>query len=96
LAQEILDIAAKFNRQKNFSNICYWGFCDKSSIFGTPTDSDIVKLFHEQNIPTMDSGSVTGMNGLIIGITKLDGIKGICLLGETSRYDIDAKHQSPF
>jgi proteasome assembly chaperone (PAC2) family protein len=96
LVQEILDIAAKFNRQKNFSNICYWGFCDKSSIFGTPTDSDIVKLFHEQNIPTMDSGSVTGMNGLIIGITKLDGIKGICLLGETSRYDIDAKHQSPF
>jgi proteasome assembly chaperone (PAC2) family protein len=55
-----------------------------------------VKLFHEQNIPTMDSGSVTGMNGLIIGITKLDGIKGICLLGETSRYDIDEKHQSPF
>ena len=30
----------------------------------------------------MDSGSITGMNGLIIGI---------CLSGETSRYDVDAK-----
>ncbi|HZA07373.1 MAG TPA: hypothetical protein VE619_06695 [Nitrososphaeraceae archaeon] len=43
-----------------FSNICYWSFCDKSRIFGTPADSDIVKSFNEQNIPTIDSGSIIG------------------------------------
>jgi proteasome assembly chaperone (PAC2) family protein len=52
---------------------------------------DIVKSFHEQNISTMDGGSITGMNGLIIGIAKLRGIKGISLLGETSGYIVDAK-----
>jgi uncharacterized protein len=66
-------------------------FVDKPRIFGTATDSDIVKSFHEQNISTMDSGSITGMNGLIIGIAKLRGIKGTCLLGETSGYVIDVK-----
>jgi proteasome assembly chaperone (PAC2) family protein len=31
------------------------------------------------------------MNGVIIGIAKLRGIKGTCLLGETSGYVVDAK-----
>jgi proteasome assembly chaperone (PAC2) family protein len=39
----------------------------------------------------MDSGSIVGMNGLIIGIAKLRGMQGTCLLGETSGYVVDAK-----
>jgi uncharacterized protein len=39
----------------------------------------------------MDGGSITGMNGIIIGIARLRGLKGICLLGETSGYVVDAK-----
>jgi len=39
----------------------------------------------------MDGGSITGMNGLIIGIAKLRGLQGTCLLGETSGYVVDAK-----
>jgi proteasome assembly chaperone (PAC2) family protein len=31
------------------------------------------------------------MNGLIIGIAKLHGMQGTCLLGETSDYVVDAK-----
>lgn len=39
----------------------------------------------------MDGGSITGMNGIIIGVAKLRGMKGTCLLGETSGYVVDAK-----
>jgi proteasome assembly chaperone (PAC2) family protein len=39
----------------------------------------------------MDGGSITGMNGIMIGIAKLRGMKGVCLLGETSGYVVDAK-----
>jgi proteasome assembly chaperone (PAC2) family protein len=39
----------------------------------------------------MDSGSITGMNGLVLGIAKLRNIKGVCLLGETSGYVVDGK-----
>jgi hypothetical protein len=66
-------------------------FVGKPRVFGTATDSDIVKTFSEKNILTMDSGSIVGMNGLIIGIAKLDGMQGTCLLGETSGYVVDAK-----
>jgi uncharacterized protein len=43
----------------------------------------------------MDGGIITGMNGLIIGIAKLRGNKGICLLGEKSGYVFDAKYSKP-
>jgi uncharacterized protein (TIGR00162 family) len=93
LAEEILDIAAKFNTQKVFTLAAYITgvFVDKPRIFGTATDVDIVKAFREQNVSAMDGGSITGMNGLIIGVAKLRGMKGTCLLGETSGYVVDAK-----
>jgi uncharacterized protein len=93
LAQQILDIAAKFNTQKIFTLGAYITqvFVDKPRIFGTATHAEIVKTFDGQNILTMDNGSVAGMNGLVIGIAKLRGIKGTCLLGETSGYVVDAK-----
>ena len=31
------------------------------------------------------------MNGIVIGIAKMRGLKGVCLLGETSGYVVDAK-----
>ena len=93
LAEQILDIAAKFNTKKVFTLAASVTgvFVDKPRVFGTATDSDIVKTFSEKNILTMDSGSVVGMNGLIIGIAKLRGMQGTCLLGETSGYVVDAK-----
>jgi proteasome assembly chaperone (PAC2) family protein len=86
LAEQILDIAAKFNTKKVFTLAASVTgvFVDKPHVFGTATDSDIVKTFSEKNILTLDSGSVVGMNGLIIGIAKLRGMQGTCLLGEES------------
>jgi uncharacterized protein (TIGR00162 family) len=93
LAEEILDIAAKFDTKKVFTLAAYITgmFVDKPRIFGTATDAGILQTFHRQNILTMDAGSITGMNGLIIGIAKLRGMEGACLLGETSGYVVDAK-----
>jgi uncharacterized protein (TIGR00162 family) len=93
LAEQILDIAAKFSTKKVFTLAASVTgvFVDKPRVFGTATDSDIVKTFSGKNILTMDSGSIVGMNGLIIGIAKLRGMQGTCLLGETSGYVVDAK-----
>jgi uncharacterized protein (TIGR00162 family) len=93
LAEEILDIATKFDTKQVFTLAAYITglFVGKPRVFGTATDADIVKSFHERNISIMDGGSITGMNGLLIGIAKLQGIKGTCLLGETSGYVVDAK-----
>jgi uncharacterized protein len=93
LAEEILDIAARFSTKRVFTMAAYVTevFVDKPRVFGTATDLEIVKTFNEKNILTMDSGSVAGMNGLVIGVAKLRGMQGTCLLGETSGYVVDAK-----
>jgi uncharacterized protein (TIGR00162 family) len=93
LAEEILNIATKFNTSHVFTLAAYITgvFVEKPRIFGTATDTETIKSFSERNISAMDGGSITGMNGLIIGTAKLRGIRGTCLLGETSGYVVDAK-----
>lgn len=93
LAEEILNIASQFGTRHVFTLAAYITgvFVEKSRVFGTATDIDTVKSFGTYDISTMDSGSITGMNGVIIGIAKMRGIKGTCLLGETSGYVVDAK-----
>jgi uncharacterized protein len=93
LAEEILDIAAKFSAKRVFTMAAYVTevFVDRPRVFGTATNLEIIKGFNEKDIITMDSGSVAGMNGLVIGAAKLRGMEGTCLLGETSGYVVDAK-----
>lgn len=93
LAEEVLDLAGQFGAQQVFTLAAYITgvFVDKPKVFGTATDPETVKEFASHNISMMDSGSITGMNGLVIGIAKLHNMRGMCLLGETSGYVVDAK-----
>ena len=93
LADEVLNLAAQFETSHVFTLAAYITgvFADKPKVFATATDLEIVNEFALHNITAMDSGSITGMNGLIIGIAKLRNMKGTCLLGETSGYVVDAK-----
>jgi proteasome assembly chaperone (PAC2) family protein len=51
LAEQIFDIAAKFNTKKVFALAAFVTgmFVDKPRVFGTATDSDIVKTVPEKN-----------------------------------------------
>ncbi len=93
LAEQILDFSASLGTKEVFTLAAYITgvFVDKPRVFGTASDASLVNGFAARNISLMDSGSITGMNGLVIGIAKLRGLKGTCLLGETSGYVVDAK-----
>jgi uncharacterized protein (TIGR00162 family) len=93
LAEQVLDIAGQFGTEQVFTLAAYITgvFVDKPKVFGTATDPQMIQEFASHNISMMDGGSITGMNGLIIGIAKLRKMKGTCLLGETSGYVVDAK-----
>ncbi len=92
-AEEVLALAEQFGAEQVFTLAAYITgvFVDKPRVFGTATDTETVKTLSSNNIAAMDSGSITGMNGLVIGIAKLRNMKGVCLLGETSGYVVDAK-----
>lgn len=93
LAEEILSFAKQFDTAEVFTLAAYITglFVDKPKVFGTATDPEIIGSFDSRNIIKMDGGSITGMNGLILGISRLSGMRGTCLLGETSGYVVDAK-----
>jgi uncharacterized protein (TIGR00162 family) len=93
LSEQILDLITKFKISNIYSLASYvtGNFVNDPKIYGTATNPEMVKTFRSFNISTLDNGNITGMNGLILGLGKLRGIEGICLLGETSGYVIDAK-----
>jgi uncharacterized protein len=65
------------------------GFTSEQRVFGASTSSSLNPMLAENGIKVMKEGGISGMNGVVIGMAKLYGIDGICLLGETSGYMID-------
>ena len=70
-------------------------FVRKPRVFCTASDMESLRDINTPEIAVMDGGAITGMNGLIVGLAKLKGMRGTCLLGETSGYVVDAKVSRP-
>lgn len=93
LAEEVLNLVKRFDTIEVFTLAAYITgvFSDNPRVFGTATETAVIETFDARNISRMEGGSITGMNGLILGISRLLGLRGTCLLGETSGYVVDAK-----
>ncbi len=93
MADEITKICEKLGIKTIYTLAAYitGAFTKTQQVYGTSTSPTVVKDFSKYGILEMTSGSITGMNGLIIGVGKRKGITGTCLLGETSGYVVDAK-----
>jgi uncharacterized protein (TIGR00162 family) len=93
LAETILEIASKFSVLHVYALAAYITgvFVQKPRVFCTASDMESLRSINTPDIAVMDGGAITGMNGLIIGLAKLKGMRGTCLLGETSGYVVDAK-----
>ena len=92
LTDELINLCKKLHVENIYTLAAYitGKFSKTPKVYGTSTSIDIIKQFSDYGILTMNRGNITGMNGVIIGIAKRSGIAGICLLGETSGYVIDA------
>jgi len=93
MAEEIVGICEKLGVKNIYTLAAFitGTFSKNPKVYGTSTSLQIIKEFSKQGIFTMNGGSITGMNGLVIGAGKTRGITGVCLLGETSGYVVDAK-----
>jgi uncharacterized protein (TIGR00162 family) len=92
LAEELLKIVKKFEPQKIVTSGAYitGSFSREPKVYCAATHREALETLATKNIVKLSDGTVTGMNGLILGIAKLFDMQGICLLGETSGYVIDA------
>lgn len=92
MAEEITKLCEKLGVKTIYTLAAYitGAFTKTQKVYGASTSPQIVKEFPKYGVYPMNSGSITGMNGLIIGVAKRKNITGICLLGETSGYVVDA------
>ncbi len=93
LADKIIQMCKKLNVHYIYTLAAYitGKFVKQPKVFGTSTTLKTMKIFSDYGISKMNKGSITGMNGVIIGTAKKNLLTGICLLAETSGYVVDAK-----
>jgi uncharacterized protein (TIGR00162 family) len=60
-------------------------------VFGSGTDKELLKELESLGVSLIKEGSITWMNGLLVGLAKLRNLKAVFLSGETSGYIVDAK-----
>ena len=92
LGEEIINIAKNFGVTQIITLGAYITgmFVEIPRIFGVATDDGGLKLLNSYNVSRIENGSISGMNGILLGIGKVHNLNGISLLGETSGYVIDA------
>jgi uncharacterized protein (TIGR00162 family) len=88
IANKVLDWAISLGVKRIFSIAAL--LTDRSfetpSVYGTATTSVLLEGLKKHGVLPLDQGSISGTNGLIIGLAKKKNIDGICLLGETRGY----------
>ncbi|MGD0176887.1 MAG: PAC2 family protein [Candidatus Bathyarchaeia archaeon] len=66
-------------------------FSGEPKVFGTGTDKELLGELNALGVSQISEGSVTWMNGLLVGLSKLRNMKAIFISGETSGYIVDAR-----
>jgi len=93
LSDKVTEIGKKIGVKTLFTLAAFiiGSFVDKPRVYGTATDQITLKELEKYDVILMNEGTITGMNGLLVGFAKLKDMRGICLLGETSGYILDPK-----
>jgi uncharacterized protein (TIGR00162 family) len=66
-------------------------FTETPKVYGSATDLGYARRLADLGVTLMAEGAITGMNGLLLGVAKIQGMRGCSLLGETSGYAADPK-----
>jgi proteasome assembly chaperone (PAC2) family protein len=54
----------------------------RSRVFGAATDPESLAEFKRLEVELLEGGHISGLNGLLLGVSAEMGVRGACLLGE--------------
>jgi uncharacterized protein (TIGR00162 family) len=93
ISDRVVELAHELGTETIFTLAAYitGGFVNKPKVYGTATTIELAQELEKKGVVKMSEGTITGMNGVLIGVAKKKGLVGASLLGETSGYIIDAK-----
>lgn len=64
---------------------------EKTKVLGAATNTDLTKMLEEYKVKLRSAdGGIIGASGLLLGLGMSREIEGVCLMGETPGYFIDA------
>lgn len=97
LASVVLDVAQKFGCRRVYTSgaaVALTHHMMKAKVWSVATSKELLREVkgHENTIlmseveGRSDQGSITGLNGLLLGIAKKRGLEAICLMGEIPDY----------
>ncbi|MCK9603723.1 MAG: PAC2 family protein [Candidatus Omnitrophica bacterium] len=61
-------------------------------VWFTATSADLNNSLKKYNLSLLSEGQISGMNGILLGIAKKEGLMGLCLLGEIPLYTIQIEN----
>lgn len=96
LVEKILDIAEEFGVKELFTLGGYGLGHDigEPKVLCATTGKNLVKTMKKHGAifkKNEPGGGIVGASGLLLGLGKLRGIQGVCLMGETPGYLVDPK-----
>ena len=95
VCKEILDFVSKYNIDRIFTlggMVTSPQPVENPNVFGAATNEANVELLKEAEIEIRSTdGGIVGASGLFLGLGVRQGIHGMCLMGETPGYFIDAE-----
>ncbi len=89
----ILDLVEKYGVKQMFTlgGLGTGQPIEKSKVLGAATTLELAEMLKEHNVTLRSAdGGIIGASGLLLGMGMLRGINGVCLMGETPGYFIDA------
>ena len=89
LANLVLDVAQKFGAKMACTFAAapaHVYHAKKPRVLGVATDPALTSELLRHGVTPMSSGSISGMNGLLLGVARERDMKGVCLLGEIPIY----------
>jgi proteasome assembly chaperone (PAC2) family protein len=84
LAEKIADIAKELGVEMIYTMAAYPNdLYDEPQVYGIYTDDSLRPVLEKVGVKLIESeGAVNGLNGVMIGVAKLKGIDGVCLMGD--------------
>jgi len=93
IVETVLDFLERFNVKEmiTLAGLNIGKMVEKPKIIGAVNDIEMVKKYEGYGIDFEAGskvGTIVGASGLFLGLGKVRGIKGVCLLGETTGFPI--------
>jgi proteasome assembly chaperone (PAC2) family protein len=84
LAGKIVDIAIDLGVKRLYTMAAYPNdFYETPQVYGIYTDGSLRAELEAAGVKVLEAeGAVNGLNGVLIGVAKMRGIDGVCLMGD--------------